>query len=92
MTKVTMDAQLSGSLHYGNIRYVIHKNYMQDLNNVKYESFSIVRRKLLLPCERDEAIPNEGTNLQCVAKLQGAVKRQYSFYAYSCLVKIHMIL
>jgi hypothetical protein len=42
MTKVTMDAQLSGSLNYGNIRYVVHINYMQDRNNVKYESYSSI--------------------------------------------------
>jgi hypothetical protein len=40
MAKVATDSQLSGSLHYGNIRYVIHIHYMQDLNNVKCESYS----------------------------------------------------
>jgi hypothetical protein len=44
MTKVTTDTQLSGSPHYGNIRYVIHIHYMQDLNNVKYESYSTACR------------------------------------------------
>jgi hypothetical protein len=51
-----------------------------------------VRRKLLLPREPVGAIPKEGTNLYCVAKLQGAVERQFSFYADSCLVEIHVIL
>jgi hypothetical protein len=37
MTKVAIDAQLSDSLHYGNIRYVIHIHYIQNLKNVKYE-------------------------------------------------------
>jgi hypothetical protein len=40
MQKVATDAQLSDSLHYGNIRYVIHKHYMQYVKNVKYESYS----------------------------------------------------
>jgi hypothetical protein len=51
-----------------------------------------VRRKLPLPREPDGAILKEGTNLYWVAKLQGAVERQYSFYADSCSVKIHVIL
>jgi hypothetical protein len=51
-----------------------------------------VRRKLPLPREPAGAITKEGTNLYWVAKLQGAVERQYSFYADSCLVKIHVIL
>jgi hypothetical protein len=40
-----------------------------------------VRRKLPLPREPAGAIPKEGTHLYWVAKLQGAVERQYSFYA-----------
>jgi hypothetical protein len=37
-----------------------------------------VRRKLPLPREPAGAIPKEGTNLYWVAKLQGAVERQYT--------------
>jgi hypothetical protein len=55
-------------------------------------SIGNVRRKLPLPREPAGAIPKEGTNLYWVAKLQGAVERQYSFYDDSCLVKIHVIL
>jgi hypothetical protein len=51
-----------------------------------------VRRKLPLPHEPAGVIPKEGTNLYWVAKLQGAVERQYSFYTDSCLVKIHVLL
>jgi hypothetical protein len=51
-----------------------------------------VRRKLPLPREPAGAILKEGTNLYWVAKLQGAVERQYSFYVDSCLVKIHVLL
>jgi hypothetical protein len=50
-----------------------------------------VRRKLPLPHEPAGAVLKEGTHLYWVAKLQGAVERQYSFYADSCLVKIHVI-
>jgi hypothetical protein len=39
----------------------------------------IVRRKFPLPPEPAGAIPKEGTNLYWVAKLQGALERQYSF-------------
>jgi hypothetical protein len=60
---------------------------------LKAETYrSYVRRMLALPREPAGAIPKEGTNLYQVAKLQGAVERQYSFYAYSCLVKIHALL
>jgi hypothetical protein len=51
-----------------------------------------VRRKLPLPREPAGVIPKEGTNLYWLAKLQGAVERQYSFYADSCLVKVHVLL
>jgi hypothetical protein len=50
-----------------------------------------VRRKLPLPREPAGVIPKEGTNLYWVFKLQGAVDRQYSFYADSCLVKVHAL-
>jgi hypothetical protein len=51
-----------------------------------------VRLKVPVPREPAVAIPKEGTNLYWVAKLQGAVERQHSFYADSCLVKNHVLL
>jgi hypothetical protein len=46
---------------------------------------------LPLPREPAGVIPKEGTNLHWVVKLQGAIERQYSFYADSCLVKNHVL-
>jgi hypothetical protein len=61
--------------------------------DIRFNTFSDdVRRKLPLPRDPSWAIPKEGTNLYWVAKLQGAVDRQYSFYADSCLVKNHVLL
>jgi hypothetical protein len=50
-----------------------------------------VRRKLPFPREPAGAIPKEGTHLYWASKLQGALERQYSFFAESCLVKIHVL-
>jgi hypothetical protein len=75
-------ASAGGSVE--NLRFLINGLYLHLYTNA--------RRKLPLPREPAGVIPKEGTNLYWVAKLQGAVDRQYSFYADSCLVKKHVLL